>query len=137
MFLTGMMDLRPACPRGCTACCGRDVGSRRQGVPGRYIQDDINKYPAKESIGPFCERPGPVITISPFSYQLLAHAKESIGPYHEQLKAHTTIPPFVPNVTPCTYLRTADHVCGGSLTLSLALATWWCCETQLAVAVWG
>ncbi|KAK9839827.1 hypothetical protein WJX81_004508 [Elliptochloris bilobata] len=29
-----------------------NIDSRRQGAPGRYIQDDINKYPAKESIGP-------------------------------------------------------------------------------------
>jgi hypothetical protein len=36
------------------ARCGRDVESRRGGAPGRYIQDDINKYPAKESIGALC-----------------------------------------------------------------------------------
>ena len=37
-------------------CHRRDVGSRRQGMPGRYIQDDINKYPAKESFGPLSAR---------------------------------------------------------------------------------
>lgn len=77
-------------PFTATLCHGRDVDLRRQGMPGRYIQDDINKYPAKESIGPLCARVPPPST-RPYGNFCSLAAPSMLGGFPKIGGAHASV----------------------------------------------